>query len=128
MTSSVEVAGVQGLEPALAPGAASPAFNLLVRVHNNDFHDQCRAGGDVVVSYAGVPLAHGRTPSFFLWAKKAVTMAVNATSEGVGVPDDLFRLMSAERRQGVAQLDIGMQLGSTDWDRESYTWSVDLDE
>ncbi|GJM93356.1 hypothetical protein PR202_ga09904 [Eleusine coracana subsp. coracana] len=125
VSSSVEVVGVHGLEPALAPGAVSPAFDLLVRVDNRHMCDQYREGGSVTVYYAGVPLAHGHTPSFRVGATAAVTFTVNATSEAVGVPEDLFRLMWAERRWGAAQLEISMKLG---WPGcESFAWSVDLD-
>ncbi|BAB39429.1 hypothetical protein [Oryza sativa Japonica Group] len=127
ISSSVELVGVRGLDPSLAPGAAaSPAFDLLLRLDNGDAcGDQYREGGSVKVSYAGVPLAHGSTPGFRLGARSSATVAVNATSDGVGVPEELFRLMSAEQRLGVAQLDIGLQLGWPGW--ESYYWSVDLD-
>jgi hypothetical protein len=125
VSSSVELVGVKGLDPALAPGADSPAFDLLVRVDNGHIHDQYREGGSVTVSYAGVPLAHGHSPRFRVGARAAVTFTVNATSHAVGVPEDLFRLMSAERRWGTAQLEVGMQLGCPG--RESYAWSVDLD-
>jgi hypothetical protein len=125
VSSSVELGGVKGLDPTLAPGAASPAFDLLVRVDNGHIHDQYREGGSVTVSYAGVPLAHGHSPRFRVGARAAVTFTVNATSHAVGVPEDLFRLMSAERRWGTAQLEVGMQLGCPG--RESHAWSVDLD-
>jgi len=73
-----------------------------------------------------VPLVRGRTPSFRVGAKETLAFVVNATTESsVGVPEDLSRLMSAERRHGAAQLDVVMQLGWPGW--ESYVWSVDLD-
>ncbi|CAO2183085.1 unnamed protein product [Urochloa humidicola] len=125
ISSSVQLVGVKGLEPSLAPGAVSPAIDLLVRIDNGHIYDEYREGGGVTVSYAGVPLAHGHTPSFRVGAKAALTFTVNATAESVGVPEDLFRLMSAERRWGAAQLEVRMQLGWPGW--ESYAWSVDLD-
>ncbi|KAL6614623.1 hypothetical protein ACP70R_036893 [Stipagrostis hirtigluma subsp. patula] len=122
---SMELVSFRGLQPALAPGAVSPAFNLLVRVHNGHIYDQYReGGGGVTVSYAGVPLAHGRTPSFRVGAKADVSFTVEATAQAVGVPEELFRLMSAERRWGAAQLEVRMQLGRPGW--ESFAWSVDL--
>lgn len=126
ISSSVELVGVRGLDPSLAPGAAaSPAFDLLLRLDNGDAcGDQYREGGSVKVSYAGVPLAYGSIPSFRLGAREALTVAVDATSEAAGVPEDLLRLMAAEQRMGVAQLEIGMQLGGPG--RESYSWSVDF--
>jgi hypothetical protein len=105
-TCSVEFLGARGLEPALAPGATSPAFDLVVHVANGHFYELRHGGGDVVVSYAGVPLARGRTPGFRLPAREAGRWAVNATSAGLGMPADLGRLMAAERRWGVAQLEI----------------------
>ncbi|CAN6164052.1 unnamed protein product [Urochloa humidicola] len=63
MGSSVRLVGVKGLQPALAPGAASLAFDLLVRIDNGIYEEYC-GSVDVTVSYAGVPLARGDTPSF----------------------------------------------------------------
>uniref|UniRef100_A0A0E0JN63 Uncharacterized protein n=1 Tax=Oryza punctata TaxID=4537 RepID=A0A0E0JN63_ORYPU len=100
ITSSIELwAGAgTGSRSALA-GVQS---TRLVRIDDNgNGCDQYREGGSVKVSYAGVPLAYGSTSSF-LEARKALAVAVNATGEGAGVPDDLLRLMSAERRLGVA--------------------------
>ncbi|XP_025811379.1 uncharacterized protein LOC112889105 [Panicum hallii] len=109
---SVELVGAKGIGPALAPGAEPPAFKLLVCVDNGRiFGLRNGGGGDVLVSYAGVPLARGRAPAFRVETKKAVTVAVDATSAGVGVPEDLFQLMSEERRRsGVAQLEIDLWL------------------
>ncbi|CAO2171220.1 unnamed protein product [Urochloa humidicola] len=109
ISSSVQLVGVKGLEPSQAPGAVSPAIDLLVRVDNGHTYDLYREGGGVTVSYAGVPVAHGHTPSFRVGAKAALTFTVNATAESVGVPEDLFRLLSAERRWGAAQLEVRMQ-------------------
>ncbi|CAN6201620.1 unnamed protein product [Urochloa humidicola] len=124
MESSVRLVGVKGLEPALAPGAASPAFDLLVRIDNGVYQEYC-GSGDVTVSYAGVPLARGHTPSFSVEIMASLTFAVNATTEAVGVPDHLFRIMSAERRWGAAELEVRMQLGRPC--RRSFAWSVGLD-
>ena len=128
ISSSIELVSVKGLlEPSLAPGEVPPAIVLLVRVENHGhYYDEYREGGGVTVSYAGVPLVRGRTPSFRVGAKETLAFVVNATTESsVGVPEDLSRLMSAERRHGAAQLDVVMQLGWPGW--ESYVWSVDLD-
>jgi hypothetical protein len=109
-TCSVELLGAKGLQPALAPGATSPAFDLIVHVANGHCYELRHGGGDVVVSYAGVPLARGRTPSFRLPAKEAGRWAVNVTSAGLGLPADLARLMAAERGWGVAQLEIDIRV------------------
>lgn len=110
---SVELVGATGISrQALDPdGAAeSPVFNLLVHVDNGHTYDMQRdAGGDVVVSYAGVPLARGRAPAWYVETKKAAAVAVDATSGGVGIPEDLLELMAAERLSGVAhQLDVDL--------------------
>ncbi|KAL6615917.1 hypothetical protein ACP70R_038187 [Stipagrostis hirtigluma subsp. patula] len=118
---SVELVGAKGLGSALAPGAESPAFKLLVHVDNGRYFGLRDNGSDVVVSYAGVPLARGRTPAISLETKEAVTVEVDATSYGVGIPEDLFHLMSAERRSGVAQLEVDL------WLRGLFTCNVELD-
>ncbi|CAN6170028.1 unnamed protein product [Urochloa humidicola] len=126
MASTVQLLGVKGLEPTLAPGAVSPAFDLLVRVDNGHIYDEYCESGDITVSYAGVPLARGQIPSFCVGSKATLSFTVNATGEALGLPDDVFRLVSAERSWAVAQLEVRMQLGCLpDW--ESFAWSVDLD-
>lgn len=107
----MELVGAEGLGSGLAPGAESPAFKLLVHIDNGHFFALRECGSiDVVVSYASVPLARGRAPFLRLEAKKAVTVAVNVTSYGLGIPEDLFRVMSAERQSGAAQLEIDLWL------------------
>ncbi|CAL5049465.1 unnamed protein product [Urochloa decumbens] len=121
---SVELVGATGIVPAaLAPGAAAPpAFQLLVRLDNGRIIDMNGGCGDVVVSYAGVPLARGRVPALSVGTKKVATVAVDATSGGVGIPEDLFRLMSEERRRsGVARLEVDLWL-----QRGLFTCRVDL--
>ncbi|RLN12487.1 hypothetical protein C2845_PM09G21540 [Panicum miliaceum] len=110
---SMELVGAKGIGPSLAPGAESPAFKLLVHVDNGRiFGLRNCGGGQVWVSYAGVPLARGRPPAFCVETKKAATVAVDATSAGVGIPEDLLiQLMEEERRRsGVAQLEIDLWL------------------
>ncbi|OEL19945.1 hypothetical protein BAE44_0019036 [Dichanthelium oligosanthes] len=103
-TCSVELAGFQGLQPALSPEVTSPAFDLIVRITNGHTFSLRHSGGDVVVSYAGVPLAHGRTLSFELGDKDVLALPVEATSAGVDIPGYLFRLMTDERRWGIPSM------------------------
>ncbi|WVZ78934.1 hypothetical protein U9M48_026572 [Paspalum notatum var. saurae] len=121
---SVELVRAKGLASALDPGAAEPpAFDLLVHVNNGRYYNLWDGGSDVVVSYAGVPLARGRTPAIYVEANNALTLAANATSSGgVGIPEDLFRLMSEERGSGAARLHVDLWLGSG-----LFTCTVDLD-
>uniref|UniRef100_K3XQ59 Late embryogenesis abundant protein LEA-2 subgroup domain-containing protein n=3 Tax=Setaria TaxID=4554 RepID=K3XQ59_SETIT len=121
-TCSVELAGFEGLQPALSPRVTSPAFDLILRVNNGHTFCLRHGGGDVVVSYAGVPLAHGRAPSFELGDKEVLALPVKATSAGVGIPGDLSRLMADERRWGVAQIQVEFGLA---W--ESFVCDVELD-
>ncbi|OEL19580.1 hypothetical protein BAE44_0019401 [Dichanthelium oligosanthes] len=121
-TCSVELAGFQGLQPALSPEVTSPAFDLIMRVTNGHTFSLRHGGGDVVVSYVGVPLAHGRTPSFELGDKDVLALLVEATSAGLGILGDLFSLMTDERRWGVAQLQVEFGLA---WD--SFVCDVELD-
>ncbi|TVU35342.1 hypothetical protein EJB05_17228, partial [Eragrostis curvula] len=68
-TCSVELVGFKGLQLPTAPGATSPGFDLVLHMNNGHTIDLTHGGGDVVVSYAGVPLAQGRTPSFQMGPK-----------------------------------------------------------
>ncbi|CAN6173274.1 unnamed protein product [Urochloa humidicola] len=122
---SVELVGATGIAPAapLAPGAAAPpVFKLLLRLDNGRTVDISYGGGDIVLSYVGVPLARGRVPALHVETKNTATVAVVATSGGVGIPEDLFRLMSEERRRsGVARLEVDLWL-----QRGLFTCRVDL--
>ncbi|CAL5039999.1 unnamed protein product [Urochloa decumbens] len=112
---SVELVGATGIAPAAG-------FQLLVRLDNGRIIDMNGGCGDVVVSYAGVPLARGRVPALYVGTKKVATVAVVATSGGVGIPEDLLRLMSEERRRsGVARLELDLWL-----QRGLFTCRVDL--
>ncbi|KAF8687344.1 hypothetical protein HU200_043027 [Digitaria exilis] len=114
---SVELVAARGIGSALGPGAessSSPAFDLLVHVDNGHVFAIRDGGSDVVVSYAGVPLARGRAPAFDVEAKEAVKVAVGAASHGVGIPDELFLLMVQERRSGATpqlQIDLWLDFG-----------------
>ncbi|KAF8658719.1 hypothetical protein HU200_059197 [Digitaria exilis] len=113
---SVELVAARGIGSALGPGAesSSPAFDLLVHVDNGHVFGIRDGGSDVVVSYAGVPLARGRSPAFHLKEKEAVTVAVDTASRGVGIPDELFLLMVQERRSGATpqlQIDLWLDFG-----------------
>lgn len=118
---SVELVGAKGIRSALDPGAESPAFKLLVHVDNGHVYGVAYDGGDLLVSYAGIPLARGRIPAFDVDTKKAVTLAVDAASYGLGIPEDLFDRMSEDRRSGVAQLQVEL------WVAGFFTCNVDLD-
>ncbi|KAJ1283825.1 hypothetical protein BS78_03G156500 [Paspalum vaginatum] len=121
-TCAVELAAFEGLQPALSPGATSPSFDLILRVTNGHTFYLSHEGSDLVVSYAGVPLARGRTPSFVLADKEVSALPVKATSAGIGVPGDLLRLMTEERRLGVVQVHV--EFGLT-W--EKFVCDVQLD-
>ncbi|OEL36748.1 hypothetical protein BAE44_0002232 [Dichanthelium oligosanthes] len=105
-TCSIKLAGFQGLEPARSPEVTSPAFDLIVRVTNGHTFSLRHGSGDVVISYAGIPLAHRRTPSSELGDMDVLVLPVKATNVGVGIPSDLFRLMMDETRWGMAQLQV----------------------
>jgi hypothetical protein len=85
------------------------------RLHINNGHtiNLTHRGGDVVVSYAGVPIARGRTPGFGMTTKETAALPVKATSAGVGVPEDLFLLVTEERRWGMTQLRVEFDLAWT---------------
>ncbi|XP_003561723.1 uncharacterized protein LOC100835603 [Brachypodium distachyon] len=121
---SLELVAFRGLQPATDPaGAASPAFDLTLYVDNGHVCSLRHCGGDVEVSYAGVPLARGRTPRFRVMGEEAVAVAVNVTGAGaVGLPQDLFRLFTAERRWGVAMLQVDLVIAS-----QPFTRDVQLD-
>jgi hypothetical protein len=76
-----------GREPRRARGAAPPregrVARLLPAAHGGE-------AADVVVSYAGIPLANGRTPTFELGDKDELALPVEATSAGWAYPAICF--------------------------------------
>ncbi|KAL6616133.1 hypothetical protein ACP70R_038403 [Stipagrostis hirtigluma subsp. patula] len=99
----VKVAGVEGLGRSTG-AATAPAFNLTLRVNydlrgNHRFGSLCGEGGSAVVAYAGVPLARGDLPEFRVRAGVVGSVPVVATSEGLGLPDELYERMKTQRRR-----------------------------
>ncbi|KAL6616135.1 hypothetical protein ACP70R_038405 [Stipagrostis hirtigluma subsp. patula] len=99
----VKVAGVEGLDRSTG-AATAPAFNITLRVNydllgNHRFGPLCGKGGSAVVAYAGVPLARGDFPEFCVPAGVVGSVPVVATSEGLGLPDELYERMETQRRR-----------------------------
>ncbi|TVU34958.1 hypothetical protein EJB05_16817, partial [Eragrostis curvula] len=108
----VKLSGVEGLDRS-ADAVTAPTFNVTVRVDNewNNFWEFCGKGGSVDVSYAGVPLAHGEFPEFCVPPGVVGSVPVVATSEGLGLPDDLYESMESQRqRQEPVQLAVDVQM------------------
>ncbi|TVU34981.1 hypothetical protein EJB05_16840, partial [Eragrostis curvula] len=111
----VKIQGVEGLDRS-TDAATAPAFNVILRVNydlsvGHNWPQLCGKGGSVVVSYAGVPLAHGDLPEFCVPVGVAGSVRVVATSDGLGVPDELYERMESQRqRHGRVPLTVHVQI------------------
>jgi hypothetical protein len=95
----VKVSGVEGLDRS-AGAVTAPTFNITLRVNNEArSFPFCGKGGTVDVAYANVPLAHGEFSEFCVPTGVIGSVPVVATSEGLGLPDDLFERMESQRRR-----------------------------
>uniref|UniRef100_A0A0D9YFJ8 Late embryogenesis abundant protein LEA-2 subgroup domain-containing protein n=1 Tax=Oryza glumipatula TaxID=40148 RepID=A0A0D9YFJ8_9ORYZ len=96
----VKVPGIEGLERAGA-AAAAPVFNVTLRVDNEATRRAfCAGRASAAVSYAGVQLAHADLPGGFCVPGQAVgSVPIVATSDGVGIPGELYERMESQRRR-----------------------------
>ncbi|KAL5227198.1 hypothetical protein ABZP36_015463 [Zizania latifolia] len=96
----VKVPGVEGLERG--PGAAAaPVFNVTLRVNNKATNRPFCAGRvSAAVAYAGVQLARAELPNGFCVPGLAVSsVPMSATSDGLGIPSELYERMASQRRR-----------------------------
>ncbi|KAK3162074.1 hypothetical protein QOZ80_1BG0085040 [Eleusine coracana subsp. coracana] len=98
----VKVSGVEGLDRS-AVTVTAPTFNITLHVKNQGGYTSpqfCGKGGSVDVAYENVPLAHGELPEFCVPTGVVGLVPVVATSEGLGLPDDLYDRMESQRQRG----------------------------
>uniref|UniRef100_A0A0E0JP89 Uncharacterized protein n=1 Tax=Oryza punctata TaxID=4537 RepID=A0A0E0JP89_ORYPU len=101
LETGTHVPGIEGLEKAGAT-AAAPVFNVTLRVDNEATRRAfCVGRASVAVSYAGVQLAHADLHAGFCVPGQVVgSVPIVATSDGVGIPDELYERMESQRRRG----------------------------
>ncbi|KAE8772968.1 hypothetical protein D1007_54936 [Hordeum vulgare] len=95
----VKLPAVEGLEQGTGASRA-PAFNITLRVNNRASEPwHFKGPGRVVVAYAGVPLAHAGLPEFTVPGEVITSVPIVATSDGLGLPDELYDRMQSQRRR-----------------------------
>nr|CAB3474399.1 unnamed protein product [Digitaria exilis] len=97
----VKLPAVEGLDRS-TDAVTSPTFHITLRVNYDRRGHQlplCGEGGRVDVAYEGVPIAHGDLPEFCVPAGIVGSVPVVATSEGLGLPDELYERMESQRRR-----------------------------
>nr|TKW17025.1 hypothetical protein SEVIR_5G338500v2 [Setaria viridis] len=95
----VKVPGVEGLERS-DDAVAAPTFNITLRVNTEGISRAvCGRGDRVDVAYEGVPLAHGDLPDFCVPPATVGSIPAVASSEGLGLPDELYERMERQRRR-----------------------------
>jgi hypothetical protein len=99
----VKLPAVEGLDRASDGAARAPTFNITLRVDSHGVPWRLRAKangtGRVVVAYQGVPLAHADLPEFTVSGDIIGSVPIVATSEGLGMPDELYDRMQTQRRR-----------------------------
>jgi hypothetical protein len=115
---SATVSGYNGLVRSAGAGATPPSFRVALRVKNDNVWRHCFEAR-ATVEYDGVPLAFADLDGFCVSAKSIVEVPVVATSEGLGMPDQLY--MSLERRrerQERVPLEVRLMLEEKDTVRD----------
>jgi hypothetical protein len=112
----VKLPAVEGLDRASAGASRAPTFNITLRVDNwatGPWHFRAKTNGTgrVVVAYQGVPLAHADLPEFTVPGGIISSVPIVATSEGLGMPDELYdRMHSQRRRKELVKLAVHVSL------------------
>jgi hypothetical protein len=97
----VKLPAVEGLDRASTGASRAPTFNITLRVNGGPWHFRAKTNGTgrVVVAYQGVPLAHAHLPEFTVPGGIISSVPIVATSDGLGVPDELYDRMQIQRRR-----------------------------
>ncbi|KAG2601048.1 hypothetical protein PVAP13_5KG565600 [Panicum virgatum] len=112
----VKLPAAEGLDRS-ADAVTAPTFHITLRVmydlgSNHGFWPLCGKGGRVDVAYAGVPIAHGDLPEFCVTAGTVGSVPVVATSQGLGLPDELYERMEGQRRRRErVKLEVRVRIG-----------------
>lgn len=82
-------------------GGSGARLQLTLRVDNEATRRAfCAGRASAAVSYAGVQLAHADLPGGFCVPGQAVgSVPIVATSDGVGIPGELYERMESQRRR-----------------------------
>ncbi|CAM0883441.1 unnamed protein product [Alopecurus aequalis] len=100
----VKLPAVVGLDRASTGASRAPTFSITLRVANGarepwHFGAKKNGTGRVVVAYQGVPLAHADLPEFSVPGGIISSVPIVATSEGLGIPDELYDRMQIQRQR-----------------------------
>ncbi|CAM0883446.1 unnamed protein product [Alopecurus aequalis] len=109
-----------GLVRSASAAAAPPSFRVALRVKNSNYLWQhCFEARRAVVEYEGVPLASADLDGFCVPARTVVEVPVVATSEGLGMPDQLYESLESRReRQDRVPLEVRLILEEKDTARD----------
>jgi hypothetical protein len=111
---SATVSGYDGLVRSAGAGATPPSFRVALRVKNDNVWQHCFEAR-ATVEYDGVPLAFADLDGFCVPAKSVVEVPIVATSEGLGMPDQLYRSLERRReRQERVPLEVRLMLEEKD--------------
>ncbi|CAM0883439.1 unnamed protein product [Alopecurus aequalis] len=114
----VKLPAVEGLDRASTGASRAPTFKITLRVDNpagEPWHFSAKKNGTgrVVVAYQGVPLAHADLPEFSMPGGIISSVPIVATSEGLGMPDELAVRSHADpapaegAREAIGAGDVG---------------------
>jgi hypothetical protein len=108
---SVEVSGVEGLDPLLhGPPVMSPELNLTFRVDNGrQIWRDCREEGTATVSYGQLDIAWGVVPPFCVDRWSTAELLVTLPRHDAILPQELRDRMASDLHVGELELLVEME-------------------
>ncbi|KAF7036830.1 hypothetical protein CFC21_047358 [Triticum aestivum] len=118
---SVEISGMEGLDPLRSP-VVFPESNLTLRVDNRrPIRQYCREKSTVTISYSQVDMAWGELPAFCVERRSASELSVPLSRPQVLLPRQLRDRMASDMHVG--KLELGVEIEPSrpqDADRPCY--------
>lgn len=106
---SVEVTGVEGLDPLRSP-VISPDLNLTLHVDNGrQIRRDCREKSTVTISYNQVDIAWGEVPAFCVDKWSTTELDVPLSRQEVLLPQQLRNRMASDMHVGELELGVEMK-------------------
>ncbi|XBI27990.1 hypothetical protein VPH35_052324 [Triticum aestivum] len=105
---SVEISGMEGLDPLRSP-VIFPESNLTLRVDNRrPIQQDCREKSMVTISYSQVDMAWGEVPAFCVNRRSTLELSIPLSRPQVLLPRELRDRMASDMHVG--QLELGVEI------------------
>ncbi|KAI4999382.1 hypothetical protein ZWY2020_003971 [Hordeum vulgare] len=105
---SVEISGMEGLDPLRSP-VIFPGSNLTLLVDNRlPIQQDCREKSMVTISYTQVDMAWGEVPAFCVHRRSTLELSVPLSRPQVLLPRELCDRMASDMHVG--KLELGVEI------------------